>query len=806
MNGFALELKTALRAVFGKPLFSALVVAVLAGGLGCMLFILAVINGMVWKPLPFPNAERIAAVGMVDPSSPDDDLNGVIDLDYLELQRRLADQGELAGYSSGTVNLSDDGRPERYSGGFVTANLFSHLGVQPHMGVGFQAGDDQPGAALKAAISYTLWQQRYAADPAIIGRVIRANSENHEVIAVMPPGFSFPSNEDVWLPATIDPARDPGAARYLAPILLAPGGLDYNAIQTKLDAWQADRVTELGPQAADRVPRAEYLGFQFMDRTTRKLLNLMLVAVGLVLLIACANGANLMLSRTLARSGELAVRSALGASRSRMAIQVFMQCLILSLGATVVGLALGRIGVEWLNRVFLSTEDAAPRWMTLDFDGRMMLIALAVAVVTALVTAAVPALRAAGVGVAQVLRDGGRGSSGGWFARISRGLVVMEVGLSCALLIMAAMMVKVVHGLSQQDLGVQGQGLLTARLGLFPNTYPTGEDRYALFQRISQAVKDTPGVVDVALSTTLPGKMGGYSATQIEGQSAADGRRPYTRWGAIDEGFAETWQLRLRQGRFFDGRDRADSEPVAIIDGTYAQRIFGDTDPLGRRIELELDAGQVTHYTVVGVTAPVHLEDPGDDIMPAVLLPLAQNPERFVTVAVRTSGEPMAFAQTLTQVMAKVDPDTPLYWLEDFDMVLAESTLGERILAKLFSTFGLVALLLAAGGLYGVVSFAVSQRTRELGVRRALGAPDRRILRSVVGRSGVEVGIGMLAGLGLGLFMSSLLGGMLQQESGADGLSTLAVVFALGAVAAMAALIPARKALRVDPMVALRWD
>ena len=382
----------------------------------------------------------------------------------------------------------------------------------------------------------------------------------------------------------------------------------------------------------------------------------------------------------------------------------------------------------------------------------------------------------------------------------------MEVGLSCALLIMAAMMVKVVHGLSQQDLGVQGRGLLTARLGLFENTYPTGEDRYALFQRISQAVKDTPGVVDVGISTTLPGKMGGYAATQVEGQSAADGRRPYTRWGAIDEGFASTWKLPLQQGRLFDSRDRADTEAVAIIDATYAKRIFGDADPLGRRIELELERGVTSAYTVVGITAPVHLEDPGDDIMPAVFLPLVQNPDRFVSVAVRTVGEPMAFAQTLTQVMAKVDPDTPLYWLEDFETVLHQSTLGERILAKLFSTFGLVALLLAAGGLYGVVSFAVSQRTRELGVRRALGAPDQRILRSVVGRSGLEVGFGMVIGLGLGLFMANLLSGLLQDDSGIDGLSTLAVVLSLTVVAGLAALIPARRALKVDPMVALRWD
>lgn len=806
MNGFGLELKTAMRAVFGKPAFSALVVAVLAGGLGCMLFILAVINGMVWKPLPFPNAEQIVAVGFTDPSDPDDNLDGMIDLDFLELQRRLSDQGSLAGYSTGTVNLSDDGRPERYSGGFVTANVFSHLGVSPVLGAGFQAIDDVPGAPLRAVISQTLWKQRYASDPAIIGRTIRANSANHEVVGVMPENFSFPSNEDIWLPMQLDATRDPGDARFVQPMLLAQGTIDYAAIAGKLDAWQVDRLAETGPEASQQVPAAESLSYQFMDKTTRKLLNLMLVAVGLVLFIACANGANLMLSRTLARSGELAVRSALGASKMRMAMQIFLQCLILSLGATVVGLILGRFGVEWLNRVFLSGDGGAPNWMSMDFDGRMVLLALVVAVITAVATAIIPAMRAAGVGVAQVLRDGGRGSSGGWFARISRILVVMEVGLSCALLIMAASMVNLVQGLAQQDLGVQGRGLMTARLGLFPNTYPTGADRFALYERISQELKETPGVVDVSLSTTLPGKQAGYTATQVEGQTSADGRRPTTRWGAVDNDFAQTWQLKLQQGRTFDTRDRADSEPVAIIDATYAARLFDGADPIGRRIELELESDVTTTHTVVGVSSALHLDDPGDDLMPAVLLPLAQQPDRFVTIAVRTAGEPLAFSQTLSEIMTKVDPDTPLYWLQDYEQVLYESTLGERVLAKMFSIFGIVALLLAVGGLYGVVSFAVSQRTRELGVRRALGAPDRRILRNVVGRSGIEVAIGMVVGLGLGLFMANMLGGILQESAGIDGLSTLVVVLTLSIVACLAALIPARRALRVDPMVALRWD
>ncbi len=806
MNGFRLELKTALRAVFGNPAFSALVVAVLAGGLGCMLFILAVINGMVWKPLPFPNAERIVAVGFTDPADPDDDLDGMIDLDFLELQRRLSDQGSLAGYSTGTVNLSDDGRPERYSGGFVTANVFSHLGVSPVLGAGLLAVDDVPGAPLRAVISHTLWKQRYASDPAIIGRTIRANSANHEVVGVMPENFSFPSNEDVWLPMQLDATRDPGEARFLQPMLLAQGTIDYAAIAGKLDAWQVDRITEIGPEASQQVPAAEALSYQFMDRTTRKLLNLMLVAVGLVLFIACANGANLMLSRTLARSGELAVRSALGASKMRMAMQIFLQCLILSLGATVVGLILGRFGVEWLNRVFLSGDGGAPNWMSMDFDGRMVVLALGVAVITAVATAIIPAIRAAGIGVAQVLRDGGRGSSGGWFARISRLLVVMEVGLSCALLITAAAMVNLVHGLAQQDLGVQGRGLMTARLGLFPNTYPTGADRFALYERISQALKETPGVIDVSLSTILPGKQAGYTATQVEGQTSADGRRPTTRWGAVDDDFAQTWQLKLQQGRTFDSRDRADSEPVAIIDATYAARLFDGADPIGRRIELELEPDVTTTHTVVGISSALHLDDPGDDLMPAVLLPLAQQPDRFVSIAVRTAGEPLAFSQTLSEIMTKVDPDTPLYWLQDYEQVLYESTLGERVLAKMFSIFGIVALLLAVGGLYGVVSFAVSQRTRELGVRRALGAPDRRILSSVVGRSGIEVGIGMVVGLGLGLFMANMLGGILQESAGIDGLSTFVVVLTLSIVACLAALIPARRALRVDPMVALRWD
>jgi predicted permease len=574
-----------------------------------------------------------------------------------------------------------------------------------------------------------------------------------------------------------------------------------------LQAWQADRVSEQGEGASQRVLAHLPLADQVVDRVTRNVLNVLLAAVALVLVVACANAANLLLSRTLARSNELSLKAALGASRRRLAMQLLAQSALLVSIATALALLLARVAVGWFSALLQNNEDAAPIWMSFDFDAAMIGWTLLVALATTLFTALVPALRAGRLSLSDGLRESGRGNSGGWFNRVARTLVVIEVGLSCALLILAGMMVRATSDMAQADFGVDGSGLLTARLGLFESSHPTPAERLALFENFSRALEQTPGVESVALSTALPAMMASYTASLPADRPVSAGERlPAARYGAVDAGFVQTWRARLLQGRDFDSRDRPDSTPVAIIDRTYAERNFEGADPIGRSILLDANGEQPRSFSVIGVVDRLQLEDPGDDILPTVLVPLTQWDSRFVTVAVRTAGPPLDFGRTLVDTMATVDPDTPLYWLRDFDQVLRDAMFGERIISLLFTVFGVVALLLAGGGLYGVVAFSVAQRTRELGVRRALGAPSRRLLRNLLGRSGMEVGAGIVAGLLLGLALTRGMAAILNDFVSFHALTAGMIVLVLAAVAGVAVLLPARRALAVDPMVALRSE
>ncbi|MCB1587312.1 MAG: ABC transporter permease [Xanthomonadales bacterium] len=806
MQAFWFEWRTALRSLRSQPWFSALVVLVLAGGLGCVLFMLAAINGMVWQPLPFPNADRLLVVGLVDPSDPQRDADEMQDLEFLEARQRLSDLGQLAGYSTGTINLSDSDRPERFSGGFVTANFFDTLGVPLALGQGLQTLDEAPNAPLSAVISHRLWQSRYQADPQILGRVIRANGREARVVGVAPANFSFPQREDLWLPQTLDPSRAAGDAKHLLGMIALDSPANRAELEQRLQHWQSDRVTEQGATAEQRVLAQLPLAHQVVDRTTRNILNVMLAAVILVQIVACANAANLLLSRTLARSGELSLRAALGAGRRRLAIQMLMQSLLLGALATVLGLLLANVGLSWLTATLRASEGAMPLWMRFEYDGRMLAITLTVALLTGVLTAVVPALRASRVAISQAVRETGRGSSGGWFNRIARGLVIVEVGLSCALLILAGMMVRAVANLSDKDLGVDGQGLLTARLGLFDSAYPTPEARLELFKSLGRALREAHGVQSAALSTALPAAMSYYLPSHPVAMNDPGRRLPYARVGAVDEAFLQTWGVRLLQGRGFDGRDRSDTAAVAIIDRTYAEQMFPGTDPLGQLILV--DAGQPDQRSaqVVGVVDALMLEDPEANYMATVLLPLSQYDASFVSVAVRTLGDPLSYSDELAAIMRQVDPDTPLYWIRDFDQVFEQGIVGERITSKLFATFGLVALILAGGGLYGVVAFSVTQRTRELGVRRALGAPTPRLLRSLLGRSSTEVTIGITLGLALGIVMTMAMAGIVGDMVSVEVWTCVSVVALLVMVTATAVLVPARRALAVDPMVALRSD
>ncbi len=802
------ELRHALRAVFARVWFSALVVGVLASGLACVIFMLVMINGFVLRPLPFPQPDRLLHLGVGDSNS-NGHLDDVAGRDLVQLRRQLAGSGEVAGFESATVNLSDLGHPERFDGGMISANLWHVLGVAPLLGRDFNTGDERSGAPAVVLLSYDLWHSRYGGDPNIIGRQVRVNARVGTVVGVMPENLSYPYREVLWIPATLSEDANPATDEAYAAVVRRNDGVTDAMVQAAAERWLGDAAHADADRFRGLRVGIEPLAYLSVNKVTRAVLDIMLGAVFIVLLVACANAANLLLLRTLSRRQELAIRVALGASRGRIAAHLFVQSLLLSLIATAIALPLANAGMAWQAAVLRQSPNGPPRWLRFELDLNVVLLVVAAAFVTALVTGLLPALRAGREAVAGSLRDGARGSSGGSFARLSKLLMIGEVALSCALLIVVGTMIRGIVALDHVDLGFDSSHLLTSRVGLFTSTYPTGAEQTRLFEKLTERLRSDAEVIDASAATVLPLRFNS-SRDVIPAGSTFDGNAmpPQVGYGAVDDHFLSTYGLRLIKGRFFDEHDALNGERVVVVDQAFEQRYADGGAVVGRRFRIDPRVADGPTVTVIGVIAPLTLDNPGDTRKPLVLASLRQDPARFASVVVRLrgDGDPVAFAPRMNAIMREVDADTPLYWVRDFGEVVSEATFGERMVAQMFGLFGLVALVLAAAGLYGVTAFSVGQRTREIGVRRALGAPARQLLRSLFGRIGWQLALGLSMGLALGLLLARGLAATLHSIESGDPMVAILSLSVLIAAAAVAVIVPARRALRVHPTEALRYE
>jgi putative ABC transport system permease protein len=798
------ELNQALRAIVKRPAFSALVVGVLAAGLACVIFMLALLNGFVIRPLPFPAPDELLHVSLHG----DSDETAMVPVrsnDLVQLRRQLAGMAEVAGVARSTMNLSDLDRPERYNGAHASANLFHVLGVAPILGREFSADDEQAGAQPVAMLSYELWQGRYAGDPGVIGKQIRIDARPATIAGVMPENFNYPRREEVWIPSVlVEGAKSDDYAYWL--VLRRRSGVDAAAVASAVETWFAEAARVEPERFRALHPVVEPLARMSTDRTTRSMLGLMLAAVIMVLLVACANAANLLLTRTLGRRQELAVRVAVGASRGRLILLLLVESLLLTLIAFGLAVALASFGLHWQQEVMHQSEFAL-LWLRFDIDARVMALALAAALFTALATGVLPAMRAGNLARSQGLRDDARSGGGGSFARASRMLVIVEIALSCTLLICVGTLVRGIAALDHADLGIDTNHLLTARVALPVSGYPDDASRLRVYDRIADGLRADPGVVDATVGTALPGTWYNEQHDVLPAAGVpGDASLPQVSSGEVDDHFLAAYGVGLQQGRFFDSRDTLDSPRVAVVDRRFAE-MFGDTGPvLGRRFRIDPRDPNGATVVVVGVLSALRLNSPGEASQPTLLTPLRQGLFRVASIAVRTHGDANAFAPRLTQIMHAVDADTPLYWVHDYAAVMRSVSFAERVVAQCFGAFGVIALILAGAGLYGVMAFAVGQRTREIGVRRALGAPAQRVLRHVFGRSLLQLGAGLALGLVAGIVLAHILAGSLRTIEGADPAAVSIAAGVLIAAAALAVIVPARRALRVDPIAALRHE
>ena len=818
------DVRYTLRTLRKAPAFTLAAVGTLALGVGATTAMFTVVNGVLLRPLPYSQADRVVSVWTrYLPESgydfPEFNLSGPELVDYRAQTRALAD---VAGFVIGGTILRTGDEPRPVNLARATANLFTTLGVQAAIGRGFLAGEDQPGAACVAVLSHGLWVDAFGGDPEAVGSVVQMGGAPCEVVGVMPAGFAFPgwfpdAEPRLWRNFIVDPASplwDRGSHNLLAVGRLAAGA-------TFADAEAEARALMAGWREAFPDHYTGHFVFlrPFLDDVVgdvRAPLVTLLAAVGVVLLIVCANLGSLLLARGESRRRELGVRLALGAARQRVAAQVFTESLALALAGGVLGVAAAALLTDGLLALY---PGPLPRGEAITLDWRVVGFAAAMTGLTALLFGVAPALRAASASPGEALRTGGRsvaGHAGG--ARLMRGLVVAELALGVMLVIGAGLLARSYGKLLGVDLGMDTQDVYVLSLALPGATYPDTASVGVFYQPLVERIAALPGVESAGAVSSLPifSGVGARDDFVIEGRPEPPPGQPAWNAGYVmaTPGYFETLRIPVRSGRVFQPSDHRDAPWVAVINEATARRYWPGENPIGRRLRYR-SAGDPEPapqwITVVGLVGDTRADGAREEPAPQIFVPHAQTPRaayqgRFMTLVVRAAEDPLALAPALRAVVREADPGLPLIQNRLLDGVVRDSVGQPRFTSLLVTGFAAVALLLGALGIHGVLAYWVALRSRELGVRLALGASPAAVLRLVLGQ-GVRltllgIGLGLTAALGL----TRLIRGLLFGVGATDPLSFGVAVAVLGAAALIACYGPGRRAARIDPVVALRVE
>jgi putative ABC transport system permease protein len=806
MRAFLDELKAAITGLGQAPGFAALAAGVLGLGLGAVIFMYGVADTLMLKPPPYPEADRLYTIVTIDGQEAGDFDGSMLPRDFDKVREAAGDKFEaLGGIYVGTTYLTGDGQAERYDGAFADGHIFDVTGVAPELGRTILPRDTIEGAAPVVVLSHELWRERFETDPAIIGRTVRVNGKASEVIGVMPKDFSFPGTAALWVANQEDPLRVSRQHSVDVQVFgrLAPG-VDADEVQMALAPAAAAIKAEVGAQAFSGHFEVLPMASGFIGDGI-ELVTTLLVAVGFVLLIACANVSNLLLARSAYRVRETTVRSALGASRGRLVMHMLAEGLVISAVATLIGLLLASAALDAIGLTVSRYLEDSPSWWRFEIDSRVAIVTVGAALLSTLIAGLPAAIRASRPSLDSLLRDGGRMGTGLAIGRIAWGLVVVEVTLACLLLGVSALMTKSVLAATSSDVGVRTDDLMTVRVGLTSGTYEERTDQVRFWETLLARIQAQPGIEKAALTNSLPGHGINDGPVTIEGRDYADtATKPFINYLTVSPSYFETMRIAPIQGRLFDSRDHYDSMSVTVISELMAKSMFPDESPIGKRIRFDLDEDK-TVYTIIGVVPDVLMDD--DGVMDEGLyLSVFQHPQRFQSIVVRGQGDPRSLVAPVRAALAQTDPNLALYWPRSFEESRRIKTAGFRIIGTIFAVFAGVALLLAAAGLFGVLAFHVGQRTREIGVRRALGADDWRIFKMVMRASGVQILLGLGIGMALLPLMGRGLGDTLGNVSPYDPGIYAWVVALMVVVAIAATLTPTRRALKVDPAAALRYE
>ena len=832
---FIQDLRIGLRVLLREKGFCAMAVIVLALGICGVTTTFSVVNGVMLRGFSFPNAARLVSVNFVDPTSRNFfGQNGQVSaMDFEELRPKQRSFELMAAYLNGsTVNATIDGTPRRYTGAYVTDPFLRILGVAPSLGRDLRPEDNAPGAEKVAIIGYGIWQRDFGGAADIIGKPLRINGTPATIVGVMPQGFAFPVNEELWIPLYSEfPVRERKDPRSINPAVLAliKPGISLDQANAEVATF-AKHFAQAYPDSNKQFTagRVEPLLKTYTPLPLRgTLLTMLGFCVG-VLLIGCVNVMNMQFARATLRARELAIRSSLGATRARLILQMLTESLLVSVVGTAIGVGLAYYCTNLLSTTVRNLANPPPSWITFDIDGGVLAFSVAAMLAAAVVSGLLPAWMASRANVVAVLKGGGRGSTGRGTRLVMRGLVVLQVVVMCVLLIGSLLQMQSIRKQQTIDYGYDTAGLMSARMGLMDGDYPSQGLRKLFFDRLVSELRNHPEFEAVALTNRFRMVFSGSAPVEIEGKVYREkSDRPNANFEQVTPGYFDVIGQKLIEGRGFADDDLDAKLPVALVNAAFARKHYGNESPLGRRFRA-LDGGTLQPgpwRTIVGVVPTVRMMPPfnipnvDDSGFYVPFYSLATGPappeafaSQFATVIVKPRGglRAEALANPLRQEVARVDPNLPLYFVDTPKRQIDGFISQNRIVATMFTLFGLVAMVIAGVGIYGVMSFSVSQRTQELGVRMALGADSRRILRMVLRQGSLLTGLGLALGLLMTLALVAVAGDGIQNVlfgvSARDPLIYAAVVALVAVISLVASLVPARRATRVDPMIALRAE
>jgi putative ABC transport system permease protein len=811
------DLRFAFRQLLKSPGFTAVAIVALALGIGANTAMFSVVNAILLRPLPFPESARLTMVWQTNsevakmgfPLAP----TSVPDFKDWRTQAKSFEA--VSAFEGWTSNLTGSEEPERLDGARVSANLFSLLKVAPLLGRGFVEGEDQLGRNQVVVLSSELWHRRFGGDRSIIGRKIILDQEPYTVVGVMPPAFNFPSETgmpaymtfgplcEIWTPFAPSEGRtkNRGAHNLAVVARLKPGvsltiaQAEMNMLAARFAQQYADSNKDWGIQLVSLQKQA--------SAGSERTLSVLMGAVGCILLIACANVANLLLARGLGRQKEIAIRRALGASRTRIVRQLLTESMVLALAGGLLGVLLAIWGSDLLLAIAPTT---LPRLGEARIDSGVFLFTLLVSLATGVLFGLAPALQSSRVGLSEKLKAGDRGSTAG-HARLRNGLIVSEVALALMLLIAAGLLIESFAQLARVQPGFNPENVLTFNIALPDNPYRDRVKAAAFFDQVVRRIETLPGVKSAAAGNVLPlsgaEEVDGF---QIAGRPEKPGETSTANFRWVTPDYFKTLQIPLRRGRTFNERDKQDAPEVAIIDETMARLYFPGANPIGQRFKATNEKKKPIFREIVGVVGDVRHTSVGAKAGPHIYLPQAQQGGAYM-VAVRSAGlEPSALLPMVRREVAAVDPNVPLADIRTMQEMVASSVAPWRFTMALLSVFAGVALLLASVGIYGVLAYSVNQRRREIGIRMSLGAQRRHVLQLFLSQGMAVTSLGIIIGLGAAWAATRIMRSLLFSVSPTDPLVFLAVTLTFAVVALLASFFPARKAARLNPVIALRHE